>query len=151
MSETMKLVMPESEKADFRRWVYSLKSENMAQCRTLIVQTVMNTARRAKMFAPRSKKVGEGAFLISSIRPVISHNELGGSVYTQRYYAPYVEFGTGTGVVAPSDVADYAMTFKGRGIRKHNQRAQPYLFPAWRLAQKELMEKLKQMGFEPVK
>jgi len=143
MSEMMSLKLPESEKAEFRKWTSSLKSENMTQCKVIVRQAIMNTARRAKMFAP----VDTG-FLRSSIRPQISFNELGGSVYTQREYAPYQEFGTGSKVVAPQDVAEYAMTFKGRGIRKVNQRAQPYLFPAWRLAINELMEKLKAMGFE---
>jgi hypothetical protein len=143
MSEMMSLKLPESEKMRFKKWAYSLKSENMNQVRVLVYQTIMNTARRAKMFAPIDK-----GFLRSSIRPNISHNELGGSVYTQREYAPYQEFGTGNKVVAPDDVAAYARTFMGKGIRKVNQRAQPYLFPAWRLAQRELMEKLKAMGFE---
>jgi hypothetical protein len=138
----MKLVMPESEKADFRRWVDSLKEENKRDVKQLVTATIMNIERRAKMFVPV-----DTAFLKGSIHSAFTSDRFGGSVYTGRSYAPYVEFGTGRGVVAPADVRDYAMTFKGRGIRKVNRRAQPYLFPAWRLGTKEMMLKLKQMGF----
>lgn len=62
-------------------------------------------------------------------------------------YAPYVEFGTGTRVSVPGDVKDYAIQFKGAGLRKVNNRAQPYFFPALRLSTKEMFAKLRQMGF----
>jgi hypothetical protein len=139
----MKLILPESEKAKFERWTEKLSHENTAECRKVLVATTLSLVRKAMMFAP----VDMG-LLRSSIRPKFEQGGMSTSVYTVRRYAPYVEFGTGKGVVAPDDVREYAMTFKGRGVRKVNQRAQPYLFPAWRLAQKELMEKLKQMGFE---
>lgn len=139
----MKLILPESEKAKFRSWINKLSEENNRDVKMAVRTAIMNTDRRAKMFVPVDK-----GFLKSSITPAFTNDGFGGSVFTHRKYAPYPEFGTGTGVVAPSDVRDYAMTFKGRGIRKVNKRAQPYLFPAWRLAQKELFAKLEQMGFK---
>ena len=46
-------------------------------------------------------------------------------------YAPYVEFGTGGEVSVPAGYEDFAMQFKGKGIRKINLRPRPYLIPAF--------------------
>ena len=46
-------------------------------------------------------------------------------------YAPYVEFGTGGTVSVPAGYEDFAMQFKGKGIRKINLRPRPYLIPAF--------------------
>ena len=46
-------------------------------------------------------------------------------------YAPYVEFGTGGTVNVPSGYEDFAIQFKGKGIRKINLRPRPYLIPAF--------------------
>ena len=46
-------------------------------------------------------------------------------------YAPYVEFGTGGTVNVPAGYEDFAMQFKGKGIRKINLRPRPYLIPAF--------------------
>lgn len=46
-------------------------------------------------------------------------------------YAPYVEFGTGTGYWADSSLAKYSSQFKGKGIRERNYIAVPFLFPAF--------------------
>jgi len=46
-------------------------------------------------------------------------------------YAPYVEFGTGGLVSVPSGYEDFAMQFKGKGIRKVNLKARPFLIPAF--------------------
>jgi HK97 gp10 family phage protein len=46
-------------------------------------------------------------------------------------YAPYVEFGTGGLVNIPAGYEDFAMQFKGKGIRKVNLRARPFLIPAF--------------------
>lgn len=137
------IYIPESEQAKFNRWVNKLNNKVSVDSRRLIVSTALDIQRWAMMFAP--VKVG---LLRSSIRTKFTKGQTGASIYTVRRYAPYVEFGTGTKVVAPADVRDYALTFKGRGIRKINQRAQPYLFPAWRLGVKEMTEKLKRMGFK---
>jgi HK97 gp10 family phage protein len=46
-------------------------------------------------------------------------------------YAPYVEFGTGGEVNVPAGYEDFAIQFKGKGIRKVNLRPRPYLIPAF--------------------
>lgn len=63
-------------------------------------------------------------------------------------YAPYVEFGTGNKVYVPKELTDYAIQFKGRGIRKVNNRHQPYFFPSVKISVKEMFTRLHQMGFK---
>jgi hypothetical protein len=72
----------------------------------------------------------------------------GSGIGVNVHYAPYVEFGTGKGVSVPNELAEYAIQFKGKGIRKVNNRAQPYFFPAVKLSVKEMFTKLHQMGFK---
>lgn len=139
----MTVRMPESEKIRFQKWLTSLSEESKYECKKVVIGTIYTIERRAKMFAP----VRYG-FLRSSIHSQISNDGLGGSVYTNRNYAPYREFGTGEKVVTPPDVREYAMEFKGRGLRKVNTPASPYLFPAVRLGLKEMEYKLEKLGFK---
>lgn len=127
-----------------------MKEENKRQCQYLIYKTSQDIVRRAKMFAP----VNFG-FLRSSIGRNLTANKLGAEIAAGGMgkgvnvkYAPYPEFGTGTKVVVPSDLKDYAIQFKGKGIRKVNQRAQPYFFPAVRISINEMTARLRQMGFK---
>ena len=46
-------------------------------------------------------------------------------------YAPYVEFGTGGLVNVPIGFESFAIQFKGKGVRKINLGARPYLIPAF--------------------
>jgi len=57
--------------------------------------------------------------------------DLSYSVTAAANYSPYLEFGTGKGVRIPSGLDNYASQFKGRGVRKNNMKARPYLFPAF--------------------
>lgn len=45
-------------------------------------------------------------------------------------YAPYLEFGTGTKVDVPAGLENYAIQFKGKGIKQINITAKPFFFPA---------------------
>lgn len=62
---------------------------------------------------------------------------------TPTFYAPFVEFGTGSLVDVPEGLEDYAMQFKGAGIKEVNLPARPYLFNSAREKFTELMEKLR--------
>jgi HK97 gp10 family phage protein len=60
------------------------------------------------------------------------NNQLTGVVAfggTAAPYAPYVEFGTGSGVNVPQGFSDYAMQFYVNG--KGTMKAQPFLIPAY--------------------
>ena len=60
-------------------------------------------------------------------------------------YAPYVEFGTGGLVSVPAGYDQLALMFKGKGIRKINLRARPFLIPAFEQEKPRLIERLKKL------
>lgn len=57
-------------------------------------------------------------------------------------YAPFVEFGTGGLVEVPNEFKEQAIKFKGKGIKKINLRARPFLYPALLRGRVEYLEKL---------
>jgi hypothetical protein len=147
MPDKANISFPESEVERFKSWINSLDDKKKNECRLIVTGTTFTIARRAQMFLSSSLK-NPTSYLRGSITPAMSSDRLSGRVFTHRTYGAYVEFGTGTGVIAPSDVAEYAMTFKGKGIRKVNLRARPYLFPAYRLGITEMKTKLEAIGFK---
>jgi hypothetical protein len=149
MSDFITVKLPDSEKAKFRKWTDSLSKENKRDCQNIMVSTILKIEKLSKTLLT-AQLANPTSFLASNIHPSFTPDKLGGSVFVNRGYAPYVEFGTGTKVVAPADVSEYAMTFKGEGKRKVNLRARPYLFPAVRIAQKEMISKLENLGFKKV-
>lgn len=60
-------------------------------------------------------------------------------------YAPFVEFGTGGLVEVPQELKDQAIKFKGKGIKKINLRARPYLYPSLIRGRQEYLDKLKKV------
>lgn len=60
----------------------------------------------------------------------------------QAPYAAYIEFGTGGLVNVPSELRDIAIGFRGRGIRKVNLQARPYLYPAFVQGRKSYIKDL---------
>lgn len=59
------------------------------------------------------------------------------------HYSPYVEFGTGGMVDVPAGLEDYAIQFKGAGIKQVNLPARPFLFNSAFEEQQALIERLK--------
>lgn len=144
------LTIPPSELIKFKAWTEKLSQENQHQCQTIIRGTCFNIMMKAKRTAP----VNFG-FLRNSIGSSVLSGGMSAEVWAGGQgagmwvkYAPYVEFGTGDLVSVPSDLTDYAIQFKGKGIRKVNNRARPYFFPAVKLGMKEMLIKLNQMGFK---
>ena len=149
MSKFVTISLPEMEQRKFRNWLKQQGSKTNRDCRQLIQKTGRDIVRRAQMFA----SVNFG-FLRASIGSTFTNDRLGVTISaggmgkgTWVKYAPYVEFGTGSKVVVPSDLKDYAIQFKGSGKRNISQRAQPYFFPAVRISAKEMITRLNQMGF----
>ena len=70
-------------------------------------------------------------------------------VATLERYSAYVEFGTGGLVEVPKVFKDVALTWKGRGIKKINLPARPFMHPAFLIASKnfprDLKERLKKL------
>ena len=82
------------------------------------------------------------------LRNSISFEPLSKLTYTveaKAKYAPYVEFGTGWLVTIPSGYEQYAAIFKGKGIRKVNLRARPFLIPAFENEIPDLMKRLNKL------
>lgn len=50
------------------------------------------------------------------------------SLFSNEKYAAYVEFGTGKLVNIPAGLEDYAILFKGKGIKEVNLPARPFFF-----------------------
>lgn len=144
------LILPQTEMLKFKAWTDKLTEENKRQCQSILY----GTAQRIRTLAMRAAPVNFN-FLRNSIKVFVTPDRMGAEVtaggqsagaYVR--YAPYVEFGTGDFVSVPSNLTDYALQFKGRGLRKVNNRARPYFFPAVETGTKEMIIKLNQMGFK---
>lgn len=99
-------------------------------------------ADKTEMDAKRDVPVDTGE-LQRSIRQGVENEGLVQTVGTNVEYSPYVEFGTGTEVDVPSGLEDYAIQFKGAGIKDVNLPARPYLFNNARRNFIEMVEKLR--------
>jgi hypothetical protein len=144
------IIIPQSELQKFTRWTNSLAKENQAQCQRAIFATCTNIVRRAMRLAPVN---------FGFLRASVGTNATGAGMSAEVWaggsgkgvnvkYAPYVEFGTGNKVYVPQELSEYAIQFKGRGIRKVNTSHQPYFFPSVKISVKEMYAKLHQMGFK---
>jgi hypothetical protein len=58
-------------------------------------------------------------------------------------YSAYVEFGTGGLVNVPLELKQYALRFKGKGVKQINMQPQPYLYPAFVKGRKQYEKDLK--------
>lgn len=93
----------------------------------------------AKRLAPVNFGVLRNSIVLTKI------SDLTYSVSALAKYAPYVEFGTGAEVTIPVGFEDYAILFKGKGIRKVNMRAQPFLIPSLEMEKPKLIQRLKEL------
>jgi len=85
--------------------------------------------------------------LRSSIQ-VITEGEGASTAYSigsMLKYAPYVEFGTGGSVLIPAGYEDFAILFKGKGVRKINLRPKAYLIPAFEIEKVKLIKRVKEI------
>lgn len=65
-------------------------------------------------------------------------------IFNNTNYAAYVEFGTGNMVEVPNELKQYAMQFKGKGIKRRNYPASPFFFaPFFKRRQKILRDIVK--------
>jgi hypothetical protein len=61
-------------------------------------------------------------------------------MFSQMPYSAYVEWGTGGLVDVPAGLEDYAIQFKGKGIKQVNLPARPFFFTPF-LREKEALKK----------
>jgi len=82
--------------------------------------------------ARRDVKVDNGILRNSiQLKEINTGDKIMYTVGSRLKYAPYVEFGTGGTVSVPAGYEDFAIQFKGKGIKKINLRPRPYLIPAF--------------------
>lgn len=62
---------------------------------------------------------------------IVEETETTSAITYNADYAPYLEFGTGGNVQIPAGFEELAIQFKGKGKRKINIKAKPYLIPAF--------------------
>ena len=93
----------------------------------------VNASALAIQSKARRDVVVDNSTLRSSIqlKEVNTGDKIMYTVGSRLKYAPYVEFGTGGTVNVPAGYEDFAIQFKGKGIRKINLRPRPYLIPAF--------------------
>lgn len=66
-------------------------------------------------------------------------------VVSAALYSAFVEFGTGALVDVPAGLEDYAMQFKGQGIRQVNLPARPFLFNSWEEEKPRLIMRIQEI------
>lgn len=64
------------------------------------------------------------------------------SIVAAKDYAAFVEFGTGALVKVPAGLEDYAIQFKGKGIKQVNLPARPFLFNSFFEEKKSLLDNI---------
>ena len=119
----------------FARSLKKVTSDQQKMVKDEIAVATRNTSRAAKSFAPVKH-----SRLKNSIRA--KTKGLTGEIVASANYAPYVEFGTGMLVNVPGELTEYAMQFKGKGIRQVNTPPQPYLYPAFFINRKKLSKEV---------
>lgn len=105
--------------------------------------STINVERNAKKRVPV-----DNGILRSSLRT--RFGKLDADVYTELFYAPFVEFGTGTkvfqdpeGFTFSQEMKDYASQFR-RGAGR-NVQARPFLFPSWEEERPKFIEAVKKI------
>jgi HK97 gp10 family phage protein len=111
---------------DLKEW----EQDKIRRTAMQVERSAINIERDAKNAAPVDMGI-----LRSSIAKTVTATDKGrvvsAEVGTNVEYAPFVEFGTGSGVSVPDGQQEYALQFKGKTGRKRNMPARPFLFPAW--------------------
>jgi phage gpG-like protein len=69
----------------------------------------------------------------------------GVSIVAAKKYAAFVEFGTGALVNVPAGLEDYAIQFKGKGIKQVNLPARPFLFNSFFEEKQSLLDNIKKV------
>ena len=137
------------------RLLSKFKQVGKLDLKPVITECTVLVEAQAKLLCP----VNSGD-LVGSIHPEVkeSENKVYGRVYTQKWYAPYVEFGT-----VPKGNGTYPYKIKGFTLKYRNtkwcyptfdggremeyiwtkgQKAQPYMYPALEANRKTIQKKI---------
>jgi|SRR6187431_149739 len=110
----------------------------------ILTETIQNIETEATSLAPVDLGV-----LRSSINGEV--DGLNGVVGSTVRYSPYIEFGTGGLVDAPAGLEDYAMKFKGAGIKQVNLFPRPFLIPAFKKHTTIMLAELEKLDLDGIK
>jgi len=110
----------------------------------LLNETVQNIETEAATLAPVDLGI-----LKASINGEV--DGLNGIIGTPIKYAPYMEFGTGGLVDVPAGLEDYAVKFKGAGIKQVNLFPRPFLIPAFKKHTTIMIDELKKLDLNGIK
>ena len=113
------------------------ENEIVQRLESSLVKNVAAMAQEARNKVPVDTGMLKGATGWARLGP------LSYDVYSHKTYAPYVEFGTGRLVDVPAGLEEYAMQFKGKGVRQVNLPARPYFFPAYVKYRQKIIDDLK--------
>lgn len=107
---------------EWDRYITDVRKKFPREVKLAVAKTTQDLSRHTKASVP---------VRYSGIRQSVKSRVQGynGEVKIRAHYAPYVEFGTGRLVKVPQELKDYAMQFKGKGIREVNRKAEPYFYP----------------------
>jgi HK97 gp10 family phage protein len=121
---------------DVRKW----EKDKQDQVWNAMVDAANDTTKEAQDRVPVQTRR-----LRNSIMSVFNKSRQVTRSGTNVEYSPYVEFGTGTLVNVPAGLESYAMQFKGKGVKKVNLPARPFLFPAFFKNKKKLLDDIKKI------
>src|SRR4051812_24168348 len=97
--------------ADVIKKVRELGDKKKKVTAELIQETAFNIAAESNRAAPVDMGALHGSTHVTQV------TTMGATVEVLKNYAAYVEFGTGGMVNVPQGLEQYAMTFKGKGIK----------------------------------
>lgn len=132
---------------DLRKLEKKFKKLNVYSERIFVSEAnraIANARAMAVSDAPVAESYGGTLKQSIRIRPVKG----GGEMYSTVDYAPYVEFGTGSGYLKVNDATKlgipekFIKQFKGRGIKEVNMQPQPFFYRAAGLAYKNMLSRL---------
>ena len=132
MRLTMKITGVDDVISDFKK--FGREGKNTVKDITKI--KARDIERDAKSLAP---------FKFGKLRQGIKAEQitpLTWDIVAHEIYSPYIEYGTGSKVSVPLGLEDYAMQFKGKGIRDVSIPPQPFLYPAWKRSGRQYIKDL---------
>ena len=107
-------------------------------CTLEVLKAVTQTELKAKQRVPV-----DNSPLKTSIYHDMDYPKILGEVGAKEFYAPFVEFGTGTNVEVPNGYEDFAMKFYVNG--KGTLMPRPFLIPAFLEEKQKFVQNIKNL------
>ena len=118
---------------EWDRYIADVRKKFPEKVKLAVAKTTQDLSRHTKASVP-VRYSGIKASVRSRVQ------DYSGEVSIGAHYAPYVEFGTGRLVQVPTELREYAMQFKGKGIREVNRISEPYFYPNYFIQRKKFFD-----------